>query len=286
MKITKVLVFVFLIALFSITALSHSEIAISIQGSEYEIPAILTVPDIEGFDIPAGVIMVHGFGSSKNEVGDFYKRLANDMADRGITSVRFDFPGSGDHTLGFEKTNVALMVRDTMEVLDWFEGTVNIDKENIGMVGFSLGGVVVSSVASNDSRIKALALWSTPGNMAMSQLDLYNTYYGETKEKEFVTVDLGWRTINLAKSYFDSRYGFFPIHDISKYQNPLLVIAGENDEEQPYYAREFAFNAGSHDVTLKIVDDADHIYHVLTGDQSYALEVINTTANWLEEKLR
>ncbi len=286
MRLSKLLVFLLVLSFVSMNAFCFSEISITVQGSDYEIPAVLTVPDIEGFDIPAGVILVHGFGSMKDEVGNFYKRLAESLAEKGITSIRFDFPGSGDHSLGFEKTNVALMVRDTMEVLDWFENTVSIDRENIGLVGFSLGGVVGSSVAANDERIKALVLWSTPGNMAMSQLDLYEEYYDDASQNEYVTADLGWRTINLTKSYFESRYAFYPIHDISRYSNPLLVIAGEDDELQPYYAREFIFNTASDDVTLRIIENADHIYHVLTEDQSYAERVIGITAEWLENKLR
>ena len=43
--------------------------------------------------------------------------------------------------------------------------------------------------------------------------------------------------------------------------------------------------SASDDVTHTVIDGADHIYHVLTEDQSMAQEVISTTADWFAAKL-
>ena len=281
-KITGFIIVILI--LLSVSLLGMKEIRVDIPGENYQIPAIVTLPGEEGAGFP-GVVMVHGFGSEKNEVGNFYKRLAADMAGNGIASVRFDFPGSGEHARGFEDTDINLQVRDAYTVLDWFANHEKINNKRLGLLGFSLGGVVGSTVAANDKRIKALGLWSTPGNMAMSQLELYEQYYPETLKKEYVEVDLGWRKINLSKEYFESRYSVFPLYEIAKYENPLLIIAGEEDGEQPVYARQFATNAGSYDVTLRIMRGGDHIYHVLTEDQTMAENVIDITNQWFDQKL-
>ena len=41
------------------------------------------------------VLMLHGFGSSKDEVGNMYARLADALAQRGVGSLRIDFRGFG-----------------------------------------------------------------------------------------------------------------------------------------------------------------------------------------------
>src|SRR6056297_717556 len=274
---------VFMLVVFSMSLFAVKEVALKIPTPNYDIPAILATPDAVG-NYP-GIVMVHGFGSEKNEVGNFYKRLAENLANNGIATIRFDFPGSGDHALGFQHTDINRMITDTLFVLDWFEQHGNINTSKIGLLGFSLGGVVGSYVAGNDERIQALGLWSTPGNMAVSQSDLYESVYPETLEKDYVEVDLGWRKINLTKEYFESRYSVFPLFEITKYTNPLLVIAGENDELQPEYARQFAVRAGSFDVRLVIIPEGDHIYQVLTDDQTMAEEVIDLTNSWFVEKL-
>jgi hypothetical protein len=38
-------------------------------------------------------------------------------------------------------------------------------------------------------------------------------------------------------------------------------------------------------VTLEILEGADHIYHVLTEDQTLADKAISMTADWFVEKL-
>lgn len=274
---------IFLLAALPVSLFAVKEVTLNIPTPNYDIPAILATPDEDG--TYPGIVMVHGFGSEKNEVGNFYKRLAGKLADNGIASIRFDFPGSGDHALGFEATDINRMINDTFTVLNWFETQEIIDANKIGLLGFSLGGVVGSYVAGNDSRIKALGLWSTPGNLAVSQADLYQSVYPETLNNEYVEVDLGWRKINLTKEYFESIYSVFPLFEITKYYNPLLVVAGEIDELQPEYARQFAVRAGSFDVKLEIIPEGDHIYQVLTPDQTMAEGVIDLTNDWFIEKL-
>jgi len=258
-----------------------SEEALNIPGYDYDIPAILALPD--GNTAVPGVVLIHGFGSAKDEVGDFYKRLAAKLAENGIASVRFDFPGSGDHTLGFEKTDVNLQIRDTQIVLDWFINNDSIDADQVGLLGFSLGGYVGAYVAANDDRVKALGLWSTPGNLANCEMELYNEYYPQTLENDYVVADLGFRTINLTKEYFESRYSVNALFEITKYKNPLLIIAGEADTEQADAAREFAHFTGSYDTRVVIIPEGDHIYQVLSGDLTMSEKVIDITDNWFND---
>ncbi len=279
----RILIVTIALSLLSMMAIGAIQTPVTIQGTEYPIPAIMTMP--EGITNPPVVLMIHGFGSFKDEVGDMFKRLAVALAEQGYASLRFDFPGGGDHTVGFEANSIATQIRDARTVLNWLESQPGVDKERIGVVGFSLGGVVGSILSGNDHRVKALALWSTPGDMASSQVEMYEQYYPIAREKGKVEVDLGWRTIVLSREYFESRYSFFPLYDIQTYHHPLLIIAGENDGSITLASRSFASNAGSMDITLRIVPGADHIYNVLTPNQADAELVIGLTANWFPEKL-
>src|SRR5512134_3521918 len=60
------------------------------------IKATLAVPD-SGATGPA-VVMLHGFGSSRNEVGDLFTQQAAALAAEGIASLRIDFRGYGEST--------------------------------------------------------------------------------------------------------------------------------------------------------------------------------------------
>jgi hypothetical protein len=50
-------------------------------------------------------------------------------------------------------------------------------------------------------------------------------------------------------------------------------------------SKELILHAGSLDATLRILPGADHIYHVLTPDQTLAEEVMMLTAEWFANKL-
>ena len=261
-----------------------AEEAVNVPGSQYEHPAILSLPDT-GADAPA-VLLIHGFASDKNEVGGFYANLAAQLAERGIASLRFDFPGSGDHTVGFESNNWSTFIRDTGEVFDWLAAHDGVDSEHLAVVGFSLGGAIASNLAGNDDRVDALALWSAAGHMAGSQEDLYDTYYETAVTEGYAEADLGFRTANLSAEYFESRYSAFPLNDIRSYTGPLLLVNGLLDTSVPVHtARDYVQNAGSLDVTMRILPESDHIFNVLTDDLTDSQTVLDLTTNWLDERL-
>ena len=55
--------------------------------------ATLNLP--EGATGAPAVLMLHGFGSSRDEVGGMYAREAAALAEKGIASIRLDFAGFG-----------------------------------------------------------------------------------------------------------------------------------------------------------------------------------------------
>lgn len=261
-----------------------AEESVTIPGSQYELPGILSVPEGET-DFPA-VLLIHGFASDKNEVGGFYSNLAAQLADRGVASLRFDFPGSGDHTVGFESNNWSTFVRDAGEAFDWLAEHDGVDEDRLALVGFSLGGAIASNLAGNDERVAALVLWSAAGHMGTSQTDLYDAYYETAVQEGFAEADLGFRTANLSAEYFQGRFSAFPLYDIRNYTDPLLVVNGQLDTSVPVQtARDYVANSGSFDVTLRILPESDHIFNVLTDDLTDSETVLDLTADWLFEKL-
>lgn len=254
-----------------------------ISAPTHDIPGVLTLPEGEG-PHPA-VLLIHGFASHKDEVGNFYVRLAQRLTERGYVSLRFDFPGSGDSTAPFTLNNIPYQQYEAKLAFDYLARLDNVDETRLGVVGFSLGGVVGANLAAADERVQALVLWSTPGDVGFRFSDRYEQYYAEAKANGYADVDLGFTRVDLSAAFFESTWASYPLHDIRGYRNPLLVIAGENDAEIPGQAPLFILNSGSYDATMIIVPDADHIFNVLTDDQTDAEYVIDTTAKWISEKL-
>jgi fermentation-respiration switch protein FrsA (DUF1100 family) len=98
-----------------------------------EIAGIVTVPE-EGAVVPA-VLLLHGFGNQKDEVGDLYKRLAQLLAAKGIGSLRFDFHGWGESSGDMADTTIEQQVNDAGTAYDYLVGLDFVEPARIGVVG-------------------------------------------------------------------------------------------------------------------------------------------------------
>lgn len=97
------------------------------------------------------VILIHGSGGIEDSVrSERYYRFAMDLMNDGFTAINvyyFDSPQDE-----WQKT--------VSSTIDYAMRIRGVNSEKIGLVGYSLGGTLALSVASNDPRVKALAITS------------------------------------------------------------------------------------------------------------------------------
>lgn len=247
------------------------------------IAAIVTQPAAEG-PVPA-VLMLHGFASYKDEVGEMYKRLAAALAQRGIASLRLDFRGWGESEGGMENSTVQGMVEDAATGYAYLSSLDFVDTGRIGVIGFSLGGrIAIVSGAQNPDWYSSMALWSTGGNIAPDFLGQENV---DTANAEgAVTIDLGWREVTLGADFFSSLELYDMETEYVKYAGPVFIVAGSEDADPAAYLTWYLENAQGGLRAAYMVAGGDHIYAVLTEDQTMANDVIEKTADWFVLSLK
>ena len=137
------------------------ETLVWITSGDHQVPGIFAVPKAGGSAAkhPA-VLLLHGFASQKDEVGNMYKNLARGLAEHGIASLRIDFAGSGQSKQTFLDLTYPGMVADARAALEWLLKRPTIDKSHVGVQGFSLGSTLAATLAGTDSRIRGFASWS------------------------------------------------------------------------------------------------------------------------------
>jgi pimeloyl-ACP methyl ester carboxylesterase len=248
------------------------------------ISATLYIPDQSG-PVPA-VLMLHGFASSKDEVGNMYAREAKALAEKGIASLRIDFAGFGKSTGDAGSTTVDGQLGNAKMALDVLRKTDGIDPARIGVLGFSLGGGIATLLAGNDgSNVESLVTWSSVGDFQNDFVnELGQKAFDRAKEDGIVGLDLGWRTIALKQSFFDSLAKYKIDDAIASYAGAYLTIAGSKDFSAGYTDR-FVGLSKSQTKEAFIVQDADHIFGVLEKDQTFADSVIKKTAEWFATTL-
>lgn len=129
---------------------------IKIKNGKRIVPAVVTFPEGEG-PFPA-VVMNHGHGGTKEEHGGFTS-LAKAFAKRGILTIRMDFPGTGESTEPFTENYISNMISDSNSSLEYILDNYNIDKNKLGIFGYSMGGrVALKIVAQADNPYQAIGL--------------------------------------------------------------------------------------------------------------------------------
>ena len=248
------------------------------------ISATLYMPD-QSAPVPA-VLMLHGFASSKDEVGKMYAREAKALAEKGIASLRIDFAGFGESDGDPGSLTIDGELDNAKMALDALRKTDGIDPDRVGVLGFSLGGGLATLVAANDSKsVKSLVTWSSVGDFQNDFLnELGQKAFDRAKEDGIVGLDLGWRTIALKQAFFDSLAKYKVDDAVAAYSGAYLTIAGSKDFSAGYTDR-FVGLSKSQTKDAFIVQDADHIYNVLGTDQSMAESVIKKTAEWFANTL-
>lgn len=282
--------FVLLLLISSLMGVAVGQIALAQEGfKEYPvtleqgIAAIVTEPEATG-PVPA-VLMLHGFASHKDEVGDMYKRLAAALAEQGIASLRLDFRGWGESAGGMENSTVQGMVEDAELGYSYLTSLDFVDDSRVGVIGFSLGGrIAIVSAAQHPDWYQTMALWSTGGNIPPDFLG--QEYLDAARANGQVTIDLGWREVTLGAAFFDSLTLYDMEMAYPQYAGSVFIVAGSEDPDPAAYLQWYLDNAQGSLRGAYLVEGGDHIYAVLTDDQAMAESVIETTADWFALALK
>ncbi len=171
-----------------------------------------------------------------------------------------------------------LNMQDYITAVDDAKTLPYVDKDNIGCVGASYGGFSVFWLAGNhQNRFKAFI-----AHCGMFNLE---SQYAATEEVFFTNFDLGgpfWDKNNkiAQKSYENSPHKF-----VSKWNKPILIIAGEKDFRIPYTESIQAFNCAQLlGVPSKLLIFPDETHFVLKPQNSILWQ--NEFFSWLDKWLK
>ena len=232
------------------------------------------------------VLLLHGFASQKDEVGDLYKRLAQALGWRGIASLRIDFRGWGESAGEMVDSTVQGQIDDAATAYHYLSQLEFVDPARIGVIGFSLGGgIAIVSAAQHPEWYKSMAVWSSVGDFKTDFLSSLGQENFDLAAKDGkVTIDLGWREVVLGAGFFTSLEFYDPKQEISKYPGAFLAISGSEDFSVSYVDGYVNAVTGSPKKSI-VIDGTDHIFGVLGEDQNIADDVVLKTADWFASTL-
>lgn len=209
------------------------------------------------------VLLLHGYGSEKNEVGGYFEKLAKALDEKGVASLRIDFRGYGESSISSEASTLDTMIADANEAWQWLasqsQSMAGYPKktEDMYLHGFSLGGAISSAISAELlPSPKGVSLWSPAYEFKLEEIQKYAE---QAQKEDVVEIDLGWRKIKHSAAFFDSmnedRYS--PSH-IQHYEGPVFVVYGGKDELMSGKEK-FENWLKKEQLSFKIYDDLDHI---------------------------
>ena len=257
-----------------------------LDNGEYAIPAIMTSP--EGTAVAPGVILLHGSASHKNEVGDLYLRLAEQLASNGIASIRIDFAGTGDSPVDYTHYTLKTAVRDAEVALAFLRSQPQVGAHRIGVVGFSQGGLIAQLLLAQQPDIKSFVAWSSVASDGIGPFaDMFETLYMTAKREGQVEQLFAWRPpLTISYEWFEQVMANQSLSGMAEYTGSVLAIAGSNDTVVPPTAATRLIVASGSDVARAvIIKGADHIFNVLDENANQDEQLLEMTTEWFAEAL-
>lgn len=223
------------------------------------------------------VIFLHGFTGDRLESHWIFVKCARALAETGISSLRFDFYGSGESDGTFYEATLQSEISDAKAAIHFIRQRKEIDSGRLGLCGLSLGGCVAACVART-AGAKALVLWSAVARPAILQ-DL-SMELGKSSENHPGAYEYNARVIS--KRFLEKAVKADPLNAISRFKRPTLILHPGNDRSVPWsHAQDFFQASGAGIKEKVIIPGADHTFTSVAWES----DVIGRTVNWFREHL-
>lgn len=268
----------------------------TVSSRGVEVPVSWTYPAAADTDNPAPLaVLIHGHGGDRHEAGGF-TRVARQLAELGIASIRMDFAGSGDSSESFRHNNLATMQADVLAAQDFALASGLVDAERIALVGFSMGGRVAALLAaSGEHDYPAMVMWAPAvlnGPAGMIEMvggpDAWADMKREAANRGYATFTTFWgQEQELGARWFADMESSRPLDALAEYGGALLFLHGTADDAvDPDVSRQALKAARSaRDPRLQLIEGADHGFGLFSDPDPYSDVLVAATVNFLQQQI-
>jgi dipeptidyl aminopeptidase/acylaminoacyl peptidase len=227
------------------------------------------------------VALFHGFTGQRCEPNFIFVRLSRRLEEVGIASLRFDFRGSGESEGEFEDMTPLGEVSDGRAALRQLRNVKRIDPKRLGILGFSLGGLVAALVAAKEPALKSVVLWAAVARPERTRRGNLTIRQQAILEKTG-RLDIGG--MYAGRAFWRERGKIDPLAALARSKAPVLIVHGTGDKSVPYSdSTLFLRTARARGIRAERlpVDGANHVFSSVPWRNS----VVEATVKWLRETL-
>jgi dienelactone hydrolase len=186
------------------------------------VPGYLTIPALDSSPYPC-ILVAHGMGGSKegwSEPGSDRASMIQELLSAGFVVLILDAPYHGERTFEIDYESIyshirpniyrELIIQWTVEyrlAIDYLTNRPEVDSSRIGILGYSVGGVMAYNLAAVEPRIKAAVIGGTA-----------------PLSRHYISL-IGWDETALVRMMPIAPQTFAPAIQ----STPILVLNGRND---------------------------------------------------------
>jgi len=230
--------------------------------------ATLTLPKSEG-PFPVAILVTGSSPQDRNEEILGHKpflKMADYLTRRGIAVLRYDDRGTAESTGNFASANTKDFATDAEAAVAYLRSRKDINKNKIGIIGHSEGGIIAPIVAAKDKKIDFIVLLAGMGIRGDSLLLIQQQLIGKAAGAQQNMLDMN-REINS---------GLYKLLNKEKDTVKLKPIIGEYFEgvlkKYPGYAMIQGMKNDEMIARDKELYTNNWLYHFITFDPSETLQ--------------
>jgi len=303
----------------TVVAESYSSEEVIFQNGEISLAGTLTLPKGGGIRYPAA-LLISGPGPQDRDgnqgVFRLYKLIAEKLSANGVAVLRHDDRGVGKSSMPKTPTTYRDLINDSKAAVEYLRSRKEIYPDRIVLIGHSEGGTTATIIASEDSKIAAIALLAGAMVANFDQLLLEQTIYQLALQRPFnpqdrekypqiarmvLTLIEGAKAgkpdsaVTDLREYMRQSLALNQAETFKRIRCPVLILQGERDAQVLAHhavaaARALA-DAGNKQVSLRIFPNLSHTFTPSPLDQSVAAEkksqispeALETIQKWIAE---
>ncbi|WP_245658550.1 alpha/beta hydrolase [Nocardia nova] len=238
------------------------------------------------------VVMVHGGGVTRDE-GGFFTRLADGLAEGGVTSLRFDLRGHGESQGRQEELTLATILNDIRVNLAYLRDVVGA--REVGLLGASFGGGVCAYYAAKRPEdIDRLVLLNPQFDYKWRTIDSRDYWTNDviSDERAAELNETGavqfTPTLKHGRPLLNEVFWLKPNEVLGEIKTPTLIVHGNADTLVPISGSREAASKFTAPVELVEIEGSQHGFAVHDDpqylnpkSQEYQAEVIDVVTRWL-----
>ena len=238
-------------------------------------------------------ILVHGFKSDRSEDGR-YDELAVRLAQKGCHVIMMDLPGCGQSEETLMDFTISNCLDDVESCLNYILEKYPIRKDRFFLVGYSLGGRIISLFLNRHPEVSALVFWAgcnqpfTENDQFLQQdIGMLRKQGRERGYYDFYDIFTG-QTDQFPVKFIDEMIELDALAPLRQFSGRALVIQGDRDTtiDQDNARMIYDSLTNARERKLEIIEGADHLFGLYDGRKQDSETVISLTAEFLGKDFR